>query len=565
MLVIVLIWCYLTVTFYNFGFAFKKLVNIKELDTTLTIVLGMFGVTLFASLWAIFGRINYEFQIALVLIQLFVVSKYKGELSASYHHIFQRIKEIDTYLKIFFLLTSVVILIQSAGSASFVDNETYYLQTIQWLNEYGFVPGLANLHMFFGQTSGWHILQSAFSFSYLTDNCNDLNGFCLLLGIAFSIAQLDTYFKKGNLSSLWMGLFAALMVLLLPFSGVPSPDLAVIVLSLLLFSFLIRSYEMPNPDSLTILALLAFYIVYIKISALPILLIPLLYFILYTNKNKHKTIPTLFVGVLVLVLFVVKNIILTGYPFYPSSLFAQYFTFENAIPNELYKFWWSPSKNYGFVLPQNQYSPLSTIEILLQWISESWVIRSITLILLSLFLLVPFAISRSKNKTALWIIYVTMIAQIVFLILTTPQLRFLLSFLLFFGLTLLSFVLVKKTPIYISLYIGLIAASLYVMLPIALGINHHRVDFYPKAFSLSQIIIPKSNSNLRATFSKKSIGNLQYNSPDEHSYIWVTGDGKLPCVNSKQIEYFEKKIGYYPQLRGAKLADGFYSKKVVKP
>ena len=56
-----------------------------------------------------------------------------------------------------------------------------------------------------------------------------------------------------------------------------------------------------------------------------------------------------------------------------------------------------------------------------------------------------------------------------------------------------------------------------------------------------------------------------YNSPDENTYIWATGDGNLPCVNSKQIEYFEKNLDYIPQLRGATLSDGFYSKKVKKP
>ena len=565
MLLILVIWCYLGLTFYIAGFAFNKLLKVKQLDSTLTIVFGMFFITLVASIWAIFGRINYEFQLVVILFQLLVVTMYKSELSANYYLIFWRIREIDPFLKTFFLLTFVLLLFQSAGSSFFVDNETYYIQTIKWLNEYGLVPGLANLHIFFGQTSGWHILQSVFSFSYFSNNCSDLNGFLLLLGIAFSSAQLDTYFKKGNLHSFLIGLFPTLMVLLLPFSSVPSPDLAVIVISLLLFSFLIRSNEMSNRDSLTILALLAFFIFYIKISALPILLIPLLYYILHTDKKQHKTIPSLFFGVMVLVLFVIKNIILTGYPFYPSSLFAHYFTFENALPNALYEFWWSTSKNYELVSPQNQYSPLSNFEVLLRWISESWVIRSITLMLLSLFILVPFAISKSKNITAFWIIYVTMIVQIVFLIFTAPQFRFLLPFLLFFGLTLLSFVLVKKTPIYISLYIGLIIASLYVLFPIALGINHNRVDFYPKSFSLSQIVLPKSNSNLQATFSKKTKGNLQYNSPDEHSYIWVNGDGNLPCVNTKQIDYFELKFGYIPQLKGSTVADGFYSKKVKKP
>lgn len=565
MLLILLIWCYLGVTFINFGFAFNKFLKLKELDAFLTIVFGMFCLTIIASVWAIFGRINYEFQLFLLLIQLLIFLRYKGELRHFYSAIFHHFRTLSSKLKYFLILSSGLVLFQSSSSSSYVDNETYYLQTIKWLNEYGLVPGLANLHVFLGQTSGWHILQSVFTFSYFTNNCNDLNGFCLLLGIAFSITQLDNYFKKGNLHSLLIGLFPSLVVLLLPFSSVPSPDLAVIVISLLLFSFFIRNDEISNPNSLTILAFLALFIVYIKISALPILLVPLLYFILHTDKKLRKTIPTLFFGIMVLILFVVKNIILTGYPFYPSSLITHFFAFENAIPNALYEFWWSPSKNYGFVLSQNQSSPISTFEILLQWISESWVIRSIILILLSCFILVPFAISKSKNKTAFWIIYVTMIVQIVFLILTAPQFRFLLSFLMFFGLTLLSFVLVKNTPIYISLYIGLFVAILYVTFPIAIGINHNRVDFYPKSISLSQIVIPKSNSNLRATFSKNTKGNLQYYSPDEHSYIWVTGDGKLPCVNRKQIDYFEMKIGYIPQMNGPTLAEGFCSKKVTRP
>lgn len=565
MLLIFLIWCYLLVTFYNLGFALKKLVRIKNRDATLTVVFGMLGVTLLASLWAVCGRINYELQIALVLIQVLIIMSYKSELSFNYSYIFQRINEIDRSLKIFFLLTVLVILFQSSSSSFFVDNETYYLQTIKWLNDFGFVPGLANLHIFFGQTSGWHILQSAFSFSYITDQFNDLSGFCLLLGIAFSIVQLDTYFKKGNRHSLLMGLFAILMVLLLPFSSVPSPDLAVIVISLLLFYFLIKSIGKPTSDSLIVLALLAFFIVYIKISALPILLLPALYAILQTDKKQHITIPTIMLGVVVLALFVIKNVILTGYPLYPSSLFAQYFTYENALPNALYEFWWSSSKNYGFAIPQNQYSTLSTFEILFQWICDSWIIRSIILMLSSLFLIVPFAISKLKNKTAFWIIYVTMIVQIVFLIFTTPQFRFLLSFLLFFALTILSFVLVKKKLIYISLYLGLIVAGFYIVFPINIGINHNRVDFHPKVFSVNQIVFPKSNSNLRTVFYTKNKGNLNYNSPNENTYIWATGDGNLPCVNSKQIEYFEKNLDYIPQLRGTTLADGFYSKKVKKP
>lgn len=565
MILILLIWCYLGITFFNVGFAFNKLLRIKELDAALTLVFGMFCITLFASFWAIFGRINYEFQVALILFQLLVVVKYKIELSASYYHIFQRIREINSFLKIYFLVTSIVILFQSAGNSFFVDNETYYIQTIKWLNEYGLVPGLANLHIFFGQTSGWHILQSVFSFSYLANYNNDLNGFLLLFVVGFSISKLDSYFKTSNFQLLWIGLLPMMLVLLIPFSGAPSPDLAVILISILLFYYFLKRNENPSTDALTILSLLAFFVVYIKVAALPILSLPLIYYISHFHEKQTETIPTRIIGVAVLTAFIIKNTLLTGYPLYPSSLFVDYFNSDKTIPKTLYEFWWNGAKNYDFVVSQSEYFKLSCFEILSKWATSSWFTIVLTITISLLILLFPFTIRKFKNKNSFWIIYLTMITQIVFLVATTPQHRFVLPFLLFFGLLLFSLLLAKKTPIYVTLYTVLALASIFVLFPTAIGKNHSQIDFYPAKFSLSQLVLPQQNSNLRAAFSTKSKSNLKYNSPDEHSYIWVTGDGKLPCVNTRQIEYFEKNLGYIPQLRGATLANGFYSKKVDKP
>ena len=79
---------------------------------------------------------------------------------------------------------------------------------------------------------------------------------------------------------------------------------------------------------------------------------------------------------------------------------------------------------------------------------------------------------------------------------------------------------------------------------------------------MTESIIPQSNSNLNTQFSWNRKGNLDYFSPDKNTYIWVTGNGKLPCVNSLQLDYVENKLGYIPQLKGKTLAEGFYSKKV---
>jgi len=82
-------------------------------------------------------------------------------------------------------------------------------------------------------------------------------------------------------------------------------------------------------------------------------------------------------------------------------------------------------------------------------------------------------------------------------------------------------------------------------------------------FTFSEIIFPHTNSKLISCFHKYEIGNLEYYSPDKNSYFWTNGNGKLPCVNSKQINYFIINYHFMPQMRTNKLKDGFYSKKVT--
>ena len=358
----------------------------------------MFAITLLASIWAIFGRINFEFQFLLIFLQLVVIGKYQQDLRQIYTSIFNQVKKISTLLKVFFLLLLVLVLFQSSSSSFFIDNETYYIQTIKWLNEYGFVPGLANLHIFFGQTSGWHILQSVFSFSYFNNNCNDLNGFCLILGIAFSVNTLNDYFKSENLLDLGLGLMPLAVVFLIPFSNVPSPDLAVVLFSMLLFYYFLKYSNENTSSDLTILSLLALFIVYIKISALPIALIPLLYFAFHSTKNQIKIVSSLILGVVVVFLFVVKNTILTGFPLYPSPLLAGYFSTDTAIPKAIYDFWWNQAKNYDFIVSQKEYFQLSSFEIFVKWITHSLLARFFAITIISMIVVVPFILKKIVPK-----------------------------------------------------------------------------------------------------------------------------------------------------------------------
>lgn len=75
-----------------------------------------------------------------------------------------------------------------------IDNESYYIQTIKWLDKYGLVKGLANLHVYLAQQSGFHILEAALNFDSVYDRFNDLSAFYLLIGVVWRVTLMITIF-----------------------------------------------------------------------------------------------------------------------------------------------------------------------------------------------------------------------------------------------------------------------------------------------------------------------------------------------------------------------------------
>ena len=87
---------------------------------------------------------------------------------------------------------------------------------------------------------------------------------------------------------------------------------------------------------------------------------------------------------------------------------------------------------------------------------------------------------------------------------------------------------------------------------------------HTNVFTLKEILIPLENSKNKTKFRAIKLGNLNYNSPIDPDFFFGNGNGTLPCVNEKQINFYRYKFKVIPQMRTTDLKDGFYSKKVVK-
>ena len=565
MLLIIFSWIYIFYTSVVLGFVLNKLAQLKS-DNGITIsFLGFFVTTVTASIWAIFGRINIEFHLFLLFINFIFSIKYKSDIINLLKSLFNQIASFTKSQKIFILVIGFLATAKCTFPSNFIDNETYYIQTIKWLNEYGFVKGLVNLHIFFGQTSGWHIAQSAFNFSFLHQNFNNLNGLCLLLMNVFAISKLNYYWQNKNQIFLAIGLLPMANLLLFQFIGVPSPDLAVYLISFILFYYFLKNFESIKVENFNLIFILTIFIVYIKITAFPILLLPLILFV----RNFKKLYATIYIsyvlGFIVFSLFVIKNLILTSYPFFPSPYFKDVLYLNYSLPIELYNFSFNTQRLYSFTVLKSEFNSLDGIHIFIKWLLYSKIDSLFNSSIIVSILIIPYFLKRYLNKASYWTLYFTMLIQLVFLFLTSPQYRFILNFVLFFGFIIISCLISKKQIITYFLYLSIIPIAYFIAFPIKTYNKINNNTFIETRYSLNEnIFIPHEKSNLNCIYQTNSLGNLDYYSPNIRTLLWATGDGNLPCVNKNQLIFFQNKYGYIPQKITSKLADGFYSKKTPK-
>ncbi|AWK05166.1 hypothetical protein HYN56_13355 [Flavobacterium crocinum] len=563
MVLIIFSWIYILFTTINLGFLTNKILDLKNKNFIITSILGLFLATILASIWAIFGRINIEFHIFLLITNILLLLKFSQSITKIYRLFWLEFLQLQKTIKAILILITFLILAQCASIPFVIDNESYYIQTIKWLNEYGFVKGLANLHLFLGQTSGWHITQSVFNFSFLYPKFNDLSGFCLLLGNIFSLQKLDEYFKNNNKNYLFVGLIPLCNLFFFQFISAPSPDIPVYIFSFILFFYFLENLKNMTSEIFNLIVLLVLFILYIKNTTLTFAIIPITLLVFHFKSLSKELIKPATVTILTGILFIVKNMIICGSPIFPSKITV--FTTDYAIPNIIESFYYEQVKSYGFFITAEQYNGMTVSQLFLHWLSMPKLNGLFNKISILLVIIVPFFIYKYQNKKALWILYFVMILQLILLGLTSPQYRFFMNFILFFSLFCFASIFSGKKTIQYFLILSIFPTCIALLFSVNLNrFSNHKFMLKISNFSIENSIFPYQNSKSNTAFESIQLGNLKYNSPVENDFFWANGDGNLPCVDKQQLDYFEKYYHIIPQMWTNNLKDGFYSKQLTK-
>lgn len=427
MIVIIISWLILLIFFIPTGIAAKSILKIKTDENYIPIFLGLFFQCLGLSICSLFVKIGLVVFIFNFFIIIALSIWKSAEIKNSLKEIKNDLKSLSKTSKFTLLTIFVFSLFKCAQYPFVIDNESYYLQTIKWINEYGFTKGLGNLHIFLGQSSPFHVLQAGFNLNFLTERINDINGFLLLISYVYFITEFDKrYFKNGEIH--WIAFILIFNILFFQFINAPSPDLSLILVSQILFYHFVDKEN--TLDNFKIIALLFLYLLFVKITVAPFGLLVL--YVLGFHKNRFIfLLPAAIITVVVLIL---KNSIITGYPFYPFDVFPLKVDWK--IPHELLEFISSSTKKAGY-FKNGSDNNVSLFVKLNSWFYLGGIKRIFNLGIIILFVCGLFT-KKIQMDIRYKSLFLVLVIHFIILLLNSPQFRFFLPEFVFLCVLILS-------------------------------------------------------------------------------------------------------------------------------
>jgi hypothetical protein len=557
MLLIFLTWILSLFFFIPSGIAVKSIFKIETSGIFTPIFLGLFIQCFLLTCCCFFFKIGFIVFIFNFLIQIGFFIWKKEDIKLCSSETLNDLKSLSRTSKIILFSILFFSLLKCAQFPFIIDNESYYLQTIKWFNEFGFVKGLGNLHIFFAQSSPFHILQAGFNFNFFTNRINDLNGLILVVCSSFFTLEFEKKYLQNSKTN-WIGLIIIFNVLFFQFVSAPSPDLLTLLLSQVIFYLFLEQEE--NLSNFKIITFFFLFLFFIKITIAPIGLIILL----ILSKNRNRITFFVISSLIIIAVFILKNIIITGYPLFPFNILGLNVDWQ--IPNKILEFIADPIRNSGYFKDNFVKNPSLFIK-LSSWLNLGGINRLFNYGILLLFVLVLFT-REFKTNIKYKSLYFVLLIHFLILLLTSPQFRFFLPEFVFLFVLVLQFLINYFKISFKNIRLLLLTCILLPLLLIEF-VNYkiftlNKFHQTKNNYHWSQIFIPEKNSKYSdIIYEKIKDGNLEYSSPSENFFFYGNGIGNLPCVNKVQIDYFKKKYFILPQQRTSNLKDGFYSKKLT--
>ena len=323
MVSVLLNWSYILVTAFLTGFGLRALVDrlfqykIKEAGSI--VAMGLMAATIYAQIFSLFYKVGLVANLILVLICLTIAVK---ERQAIAEVIGTAWKGRGTGWKLFMAVSVIVWSYCTSRGYMHYDSYLYHAQSIRWIEEYGIVKGLGNIHVRFAYNSSFFALSALYSMKFLCGvSLHAVNGFIAVL-LWTEVMKLFQSHKNKTTMVTDFARFGALYYLTIVYSGIvaPASDYAIMCV---VFLIIIKWLELLEKDvhdipPYALLCVAGVYAVTLKLTAGLILILLIKPASMLIREKKWKDIGIyILMGAVTLFPWMARTVIISGYLLYP--------------------------------------------------------------------------------------------------------------------------------------------------------------------------------------------------------------------------------------------------------
>ncbi len=526
-------------------------------------MLGMIGTGTFLSYFSLIYKIDLLVNLILFTAGLVYFLTARRSIILYIKSQIHRLNQFPVIIKILIFIYFVLILFAAQLHPTVSDTGLYHAQNIKWITNFKIVPGLGNLHGRFAFDNQSFLLEALFSLSFLRLQYFHLLNSYLMLILSVTLIMLiyRTIGLNHTRSILYAGLLLLLQVFYIKSESSPTPDifLAVGIWFIFITYFERISVKEYNKLYWIVIIFTTFFLVTVKLSALPVALIFVLFTLESDNALFKKLLLVSILGVVVMLPYFVRNYILSGYLIYPYS-FINLFNPDWKIPVAYVNEIKSVISTHAQTGDWQQRLFSEWFPIWYSRLSAGFKILSVYILISPLLIGIIILFSRNiRNifRCELMVLAICLVAIILWFF-SAPNYRFIYPFLFVYLLITCMILLqllseklrnlqffIKGKKIFSRNLISIFFYALLIIFPswYILKFNYLEIK--------QSIVFPVDYE--KVTINKIQQNNFQVNIPADGNYCW---NSEIPC------SIFQKDIGITNiELRGEKLEDGFRVRK----
>ena len=307
---------------YTFICTFYRNKSEALLRLDVFILCGLMLINVYSEVFSLFYKVGGRACLVLAGIGIICLLLHSSRNKEKYVDTMKKMRDVPIWQWMIFVFSLIAMLAWTVGYPTHYDTALYHQQAINWIEEYGVVPGLGNLHNRFAYNSAFMPLQALFSFKWLTgQSLHTVNGFLCWFFLVYALETNNLF--KGKPLQLSDCLKIAMVVYIFlsrEYISSPTSDIMALLLVLYLCTKWSEFEEEKCDDVLayTFLCVLGVWAISVKLSVATCIILaiyPLT--ILIRKKMWREMFLNLILGITVMLPWLMRNVVISGYLLYP--------------------------------------------------------------------------------------------------------------------------------------------------------------------------------------------------------------------------------------------------------